>query len=278
MSFQPQFFSSSQSGTVTSQGAAASSPAKARGEERQCCLPVTVRAIEEALRQEGEELSFHGIQPETLVLVAAVESLKKQPNNLDLVVNDSSGRIRVRHFLTGEANSVDEGIQEGRYVYMFGQVRSKPELHFMAQGIRPVKSADEVSYHAIEVGHAALRLQRGPSAAGGQAPALATPSKAAAGSDLMAPALTPAKIAAAPAPEQPAAAPAAAPSGKALRDALMAFLTDQAESKGDEGCSRSEVHGHFKAAAGSEVDALLAEMVQEGDAITTIDEEHFAAM
>jgi len=279
MSFQ--FFTSSQNGTISAPGPGGDR-AKARGEEKQTSLPVTIRSIENALLAQGEEISFFGSQPELLILVASVESVQKQPNNLDLVVNDGTGRLRVRQY-GDAADAQHEGVEVGRYVHMFGQLRPKPEPHFVAQGVRPVKTADEVSYHVIESAHAALKLQRGPSAA----PSVqTTPMKvqASPGAELHAPALTPPKApepAAAKVPE-PAPAPPAATvqslSGAALRGAMMEFLAKQAEANGDVGCSRSEVCAHFKSSPEAEVSGLLSEMIADGDAITTIDDDHFAVV
>jgi len=296
MSFQ--FFTSTQNGTISAPGG---ERPKARGEEKQTSLPVTIRSIENALQAQVEEISFFGSQPELLILVAGVESVQKQANNLDLVVSDATGRLRVRQFLSGDAaDAQHEGVEVGRYVHMFGQVRSKPEPHFVAQGLRPVKTADEVSYHMIECAHVALRLQRDPPAA---SPAYTTPMKSQTppGAELQAPALTPPK----------ALDPAAAKelvnehlthavggigrtmvdnerkaeeerrmvlSGAALRGAMMEFLTKGAEAFGETGCSRSEVCSHFKTSSEAEVNGLLTEMVNDGDAITTIDDDHFIAV
>mmetsp|Transcript_13402 Transcript_13402/g.35559 ORF Transcript_13402/g.35559 Transcript_13402/m.35559 type:complete len:278 (+) Transcript_13402:97-930(+) len=277
MSFQ--FFASSQNGSITAPGAVADRPA-ARGEDKQTTLPVTIRMIENAMQD--EEVCFHGLQPEVLVLVASVEALTKQPSNLDLVVSDATGRIRVRQFFSGDAaDALHEGVEVGRYVHIFGQVRQKPQPHFAAQGVRLVRSADEVSYHVIEAVHSALRLKRGLRPA---APALATPMKAQLPSaDLATPAITPPKAQVPAAVETPARAPgAAAPgavlSGAALREALVAFLGAQSETKGEAGCSRIEVHAEFATAPKAEVDGLLSELVSGGDAITTIDDDHFCAV
>merc|ERR1711988_1219153 len=40
-----------------------------------------------------------------------------------------------------------------------------PSLHISAMSMRPVASADEISYHTIEVAHVALTLRRGGSRA-----------------------------------------------------------------------------------------------------------------
>ncbi|CAK0831363.1 unnamed protein product [Prorocentrum cordatum] len=141
--------------------------------------------------------------------------------------------------------------------------------------------------HTIEAAHAALKLQRGPAAA---SPAQATPVKAQAppGTELQAPALTPPKepvAAGVPAAGLLSAAAASPPatvahvlSGASLRAAMMEFLTKTAESNGDVGCSRSDVCVHFKTSSEVEVNGLLAEMVADGDAFTTIDDNHFTAV
>jgi len=286
MSFQ--FFTSGQNGTISAPGG---DRPKARGEEKQTSLPVTIRSIENALQAQVEEISFFGSQPELLILVASIESVQKQPNNLDLVVSDATGRLRVRQFLSGDAaDAQHDGVEVGRYVHMFGQVRAKPEPHFVAQSVRLVKTADEVSYHMIECAHAALRLQRGPPAA---SPANTTPVKAQTppGAELQAPALTPPKAL------DPATHAVGgigltivenerksdeertrALSGAALRGAMMQFLTNAAEASGETGCSRSEVYAHFGTSPEAEVKGLLAAMVDDGDAITTIDDDHFVAV
>merc|ERR1711956_73606 len=58
-----------------------------------------------------------------------------------------------------------EGLAAGQYVSLFGNVRTAPEFHFAVAGIRPVRTADEVSYHMIEVAHTAMRLQDGSASA-----------------------------------------------------------------------------------------------------------------
>lgn len=281
MSFQ--FFSSSQNGTQASQGIGAEKP-RARQEEKQLTLPVTIRMIETAAKEAGDQLEFFGSQPETVLLVAGVETLTRQPNNLDLLVNDGTGRIHVRQYMSGDGTAAQpDDIAVGRYVRMFGQVRTKPEFHFVAQGISPLKSADEVSYHMIEVAHAALRLQRGEPK---DLPILATPENplAAPGASLATSAYTPQKVlapATVTAPQPTPAPPTAGGAvlcGAALREAIMAFLTKQGEANGDIGVSRSDVNGHFKSSPEAEVNGLLSEMVSDGDAITTIDDDHFCAM
>jgi len=64
-------------------------------------------------------------------------------------------------------------------------------------------------------------------------------------------------------------------SGVALREALAGFLGAHPEAIG---YSRGEVHARFAATASAEVDRLLSELVSEGDAFTTIDDDHFCVV
>jgi len=64
-------------------------------------------------------------------------------------------------------------------------------------------------------------------------------------------------------------------SGAELRKAMMEFLK---KGEDEAGRSRSEVCAHFKDSAQVEVNKLLSDMVADGDAITTIDDDHFAAV
>merc|ERR1712151_778498 len=96
-----------------------------------------------------------------LVVVGVVEDLTKQPSSMEFSVNDATGRIRVRYYITGKQPKELEELVSGRYVSMFGNVRTAPTPHFVATGMRVVQSADEVSYHIIETAHAALKLQKG---------------------------------------------------------------------------------------------------------------------
>lgn len=266
MSFSAQLFGDSQGAPMASQN-----QGQRRQEEKQLSLPVTIRAIEVALKgAEGDELRFHGaVVPETLILVAAVESVVRQPSSIELVVSDATGRLRVRSFASGDATAGDfDEIVPGRYVRMFGSMRQAPAVHFAALAVRPVKSADEVSFHVIEAAHAALRLARGPkppaaAAPLAQAPTLSVPT---------------APAAAAPPPAEggaPAPGGAGELSGAALREAVLAFLQKAGEGK-PEGVHSAEICKNVPGAPGPAVVKCLQDLVVEGEAFTTLDDNTFS--
>merc|ERR1719382_199426 len=136
---------------------------KPRQEVKETFLPVTIRAIELALQRRGdtgEDLKFHGCaEPQMVLVVASVESVSKQAASLEVVLNDATGRMKGRWFLVDPQDGELERIVPGSYVSAFGEVRASPVQHLAVKGMRPVESADEVSYHVIEAAHAALKLK-----------------------------------------------------------------------------------------------------------------------
>merc|ERR1712166_92807 len=110
---------------------------------------------------DGGELRIHGEEPSMLVLVGQVESLVKQAASMEFTLNDSTGRIKARHFFpNSEPRPELERLESGSYVSVVASVRTAPTLHLGVQFITIVQSADEISYHMIESAHAALKLQK----------------------------------------------------------------------------------------------------------------------
>jgi len=275
-------------GFGASQAPVANSPEGAkrpRQEEKQTCLPVTIRAMEVAVAQRaegGDDLKFFGTEPNTLIIVAAVESVVKQSTGLELSLNDATGRIKARYFVTDPQAGHLESIEPGRYISAFGSVRSAPAMHFAINGLRLVESADEVSYHMIEAAYAALRLQQGPKEPMTPAPKRAavqetpelTPQKAMPAATAAA---TPAAPAAAPAVSAPAAPvkPAGPLRGAELRAAILDVIRAE---EGAEGTGVSALFEKFASAAQTEVRGIVDGLVSDGEIFQTIDDEHFSAV
>merc|ERR1719191_2250580 len=100
------------------------------------------------------------MEPSILILVGAVEDLSQQAASSEFVLNDGTGRIRAKYFASGSENAFS-GIDSGRYVSLAAQLRTVPEPHLSVTAARPVRTADEISYHMIECAHSMLKLQRG---------------------------------------------------------------------------------------------------------------------
>eukprot|EP00913_Durusdinium_trenchii_P024737 g23218.t1 len=180
--------------SFATQGASqiASPDRQRRADDRTNMLPVTVRMLERngrvsqrkwrqapplnqeiahaASKSNGDgELHFHGSEtsPGMLLLVANVKAVHAQQTNMaEFTVEDGTGELRARFFATdGEAQeswtaSTEKAIQSftvGSWVKLFGHFRSSPSPHFSVSILRPVKSADDVTHHLLEVAHSALK-------------------------------------------------------------------------------------------------------------------------
>lgn len=240
------------------------------------CLPVTIRTVEQAIAASGEsesgEIRFFGEEQGMLVLVAFVESVTLQAASMELSVNDTTGRMKVRHYINAKTEEL-ESIRQGSYVALVGNVRTSPQVHFAANGVQAVKSADEVSYHMIEAAHSALKLQRGSQD-------LTTPVKqkmfAAPQATGMAVDTPPKSL-----PGQEAVA-APAPVGKALegtglKEALMAHIRQVGEGK-QEGVPFTSCCDCVAPTEAQAVRAALGELVDEGELYNTIDENSFQVL
>lgn len=234
-----------------------------------------------------------------LLLVAAVEAVHaRQETCLEFSVNDGTGRLKARHFVTdAQQGSHLEQVVPGVYVSMFGIFRSAPAPHFSVTGMRLVRSADEVSFHMIEVAHAALRIQtRGlasMSSASCEAGYLAakepaTPAPKAERREEQSQQLaTPPRVQAmdTSGPEEPPKMPEPqaqpAMEGAALREAVLRVLGEEQTELGmsaQQVLEQVQKGGAKVAGAEPAIKKLLAQLVDEGDVFNTTDDDHFAAL
>lgn len=246
-------------------------------EDNQACLPVTVRSIEVAKTQRtgADDLNFFGTSPAVLIVVGIAESVVQQTTSLELQVNDGTGRIKARMYLTelGQREKLKD-IVPGRYVSMFGGVRTAPEFHFAAMGIRVVTESDEISYHAIEAAHAALKLLKVHQRA--LEPTTPNPkaqSAAPGQGDNVSPPKAPLEAGAA-ASGEPAGKPL---SGVGLKGAIQHFLQRSAESS-PEGAHFGKVADHVFPTPLAEVQATLRQLVVDGEIFNTVDDDHFSSV
>ena len=133
---------------------------KVRGEEVARCLPVTIRQIQRAVSnsaKSGGDVMFFDLEVGMLLVVGCVEGVERQGLNLELRLNDGTDRITVKYIAMSDSEEIFVSIEPGRYVAVYGEVRTAPRVHFAAIGLRLVETADEISYHGIEVAYVALR-------------------------------------------------------------------------------------------------------------------------
>lgn len=242
--------------------------------DSQSLLPVTVRMIEKAIsmRSEGPGLSFHGVEAGVVLVVGIVEELNRQQASIDFLLNDSTGRIKARHFFQSAENQLEQ-VKQGSYISAVGVVKTEPMPHFSIVTLRPVTSPDEISYHAIESAHTKLRMTTSPKT---KEVMDTPPPKTRAAAQEMMPMGAPAPAAAPMDQSGGISPPKVALSGSRLQEEVNKFLQEGGARAGPAGLALQEIFTHFQGSADrADVNASLTALCDDGMAYTTIDEEHF---
>lgn len=254
-------------------GAGTAETAKPRQEDKQTCLPVTLRSVELALatRAGSDELKIHGSEPAFVIAVGVIETLVQQAVGLEFQLNDATARMKVRSFSAAPEETAK--LAAGKYVEVVGSVRTSPEPHLSAQWLRLVEAADEVSYHMIAAAHAALVVPKGPSeipiVQKAVQPVVAAQKEAPVAMDTSPPK---AHVVAAAAP----ASDTTAPVKGNLKEHIVAALK-KAEGN-DMGLSVSELATSSPSSSADEVRRILKALVDDGEVFNTVDEEHFSLL
>jgi len=255
-----------------------------RTEEKQTCLPVTIRAVQDAACNksfdENGDLCIHGAPSRILVFVGVVENITKQQASVEFTLNDSSGRLPIKFYRTEDALSSEAGIEQGKYVSVVGNARMSPTFHICALCLRAIESADEVSYHMIETAHAALKLKT--AAAGGDGTVTAEPAGQLPEEFQKAPAVK------AQSEESslkhlriqdenqiPNTSGFEVTNDANLRGQLLSFIEKEGEGV-EQGVHISQIRNQFQQIPVETIKRILSRLVDEGDTCHTIDEEHYA--
>jgi hypothetical protein len=239
---------------------------------------VTVRLLEGALesRTGDSELRVHGQEASQFLLVGLVEDLVKTPNSFEFTLNDASGRLKVRHYFTAAPDALND-VQACRYAGIVGSLRTSPVVHFGASWLWPVTSADEVSYHAIEVAHAALKLRQGER----REAMMQTPEpKRVVTGELSPPKVDQLTGMGTMQVERPAETSSDKPiilDGEALKSAVRELVRRSGEGK-EEGVSIIEIFGVFPAVPTERVREAAAALVDDGEIYNTTDDDHFQVL
>jgi len=246
-------------------------------------LPVTIRMVERAVESSnGGELRIDGRNVNTILVVGAVEDLNAQNMSLECSVNDATGKMKVRYYLTSPEMQTSLGkVENGTYVSLVGIVKTQPTTHISVLTMRPVRSPDEISYHAIEVAHCSLKSKRKTSA-GFDQPALAKieSSPPRTQGNLLNSVVTPLRRNEAPESQASTIMPTMSPPKTEptgpLKVRIAKFLSEQTHIA--EGVKVEALCSSFSTSKAEEVKASVKELLDEGSAYTTIDEEHIAAI
>jgi len=236
-------------------------------------VPVTIRMLEKAAASQapGGELSVDGRAANMMIVVGAIEELNRQQASMEFVLNDSTGRMKARYFFPSDLKL--DSVQNGSYVSAVGVLKTAPSVHFSLVALHPVQSPDQISYHMIEVAHSSLRSKG----------KMATTSKVAGLSPMKdVPATVPRPLVStsSSAPMGTAAlssaplAPAAVESGP-LGERITTFLREQGNA---EGVAITALNTRFSTDGSEAVKKAMHELLDDGSAYTTIDDDHFAAV
>jgi hypothetical protein len=249
---------------------------KNRQEEKQICLPVLTKAVLVAANSGNDEFRIYGEEVSMLIMVGIAEAVVAQAASVEFILNDSTGRLKVRQYLT-ESNQNTVAFHTGQYVTVVGQVRTAPEVHVSAQFVSIIDSPDQISYHVIESTHAMLKLTRAkpdPMTPASKRP-VATPQSSSMKAQEVMVVDTPqkeSKFAASPSPNNTSKL-----SGDALRSALTSFLKHQGTNH-PEGMEIRDIVKQMEPNVGADIRSCLVSLVSDGEVYNTIDDEHFSAL
>jgi len=241
-------------------------PVAKAAEEKYTCIPVTTKTVSDAVTQmQGDELRIHSQEVHMVLLAGVVEGLVKQAASIEFVLNDSTGSLKIRQYIT-DSRGPAENLVDGSYVTVVGNIRVAPQLHVSAQFVTCVESSDHVKYHIIESVHASLKLRNTG------VRDIATPQK------IARPVSTFTTTALATDPvsvQKPSAAVMTSPgagSGDVLRSSVVAIL--QKAAGNELGLKASAISQQLPATE-DDVKACLKALVDAGEAFNTIDDDHF---
>merc|ERR1712127_999187 len=266
-------------------GTQASPQKTKRQEEKQTCIAVTARIIESASKNmEGGAILIHGEEPSMVLLVGQVESLVKQAASLEFTLNDSTGRVKARHFFPNqEARPEFDKLQSGSYVSVVANVRTAPTVHLGVQFMSLVQSADEISYHMIEAGHAAVKLQqtsKDPATPAAKRP-VASPMTVGSQGPSWSPdvAMSPAKevkeaVNVVPVPVSFDSSKIKL-AGDELKTAILDLLRKEGPATGELGVDVAKVGAGLEATPLADIKGCMSQLLDDGDVYTTLDDDHF---
>jgi len=263
-----------------------SSPQKTkRQEDKQTCIPITARILETAVTSmENGEILIYGEEPRMVVLVGQVECLVKQAASLEFTLNDSTGRVKARHFFPNqEARPEFDKLESGCYVSVVANVRTAPTVHLGVQFMTMVQSADEISYHMIETAHAGVKLQqtsKEPATPAAKRP-VASPMTVGSQGPSWSPdvAMSPAKevketINVVPVPVSFDSSKIKL-AGDELKTAILNLLRKEGPATGELGVDVAKVGAGLEATPLADIKGVLAQLLDDGDVYTTLDDDHF---
>ncbi|KAJ3092265.1 hypothetical protein HK102_009235 [Quaeritorhiza haematococci] len=151
-------------------GSPSDSPAgnRKRGlQTNQTIMPVTVKMLLKSQRSVDSTIMIDGVEVILVKILGMVQKVIHTSVGYTFVIQDTSGSIEVKQFIENsshqEVQSTVDSINEGDWVRVVGKVSAfQNKISITAFNMKPVVSADEVTYHNLEVIYVHLYNTKGP--------------------------------------------------------------------------------------------------------------------
>jgi len=133
----------------------------------QTLTPITIRQLYNATQQQPEDIfKVDGKELNQVTLVGQIVSSQIQSTTLELLIDDSTGKIDVKQWLEPDEGNGDahrSQFKEGVYVRVVGHLRAfQQRRNIMAFRIQPIDDWNEITFHLLEAIHVHLFNTRGP--------------------------------------------------------------------------------------------------------------------
>lgn len=231
--------------------------------ENQLLIPVTVRMI----LNSSNGILRDGREPKEVKLIGAVRELQTQSTNNMYHIEDGTGLIEVKEFL--DANTDNKAVLEDRsgaaeavYVKIYGAIQEyEGKTSLVAYSVRRITTANELTYHLLEVVHTSERFKKNSQIVG--SPSLGG-SLIMASNNQMLPQSTPVKEMENDFNQNPA------------MESLMAEFSNLSEDMAQVGISVKEFIGRNRHLREEDIHLSISNLVQEGTIYNTHDDDHYA--
>lgn len=235
-----------------------------RNQDEQTIQPITVRmALAARHNQEdgsytlSDDRKLHHIK-----IVGAVRSFVESSSSTLFEIEDGTGLLKVKQWLddSGTARSMElrQAIcKEHIYVKIIGKLQSfNDDFMLLADSIRPLKTANELTHHMLEVVYAGEKTKRQP-AMGMGAPMMMGGGLGFQGQSM------------------PLQASASGHSGSPIMDDVLTFFRSRNYPNDDVGPSVASCVEAIRHHSEIDIRRAIEYLCQEGNLYSTTDEEHY---
>mmetsp|Transcript_13599 Transcript_13599/g.20244 ORF Transcript_13599/g.20244 Transcript_13599/m.20244 type:complete len:273 (-) Transcript_13599:324-1142(-) len=133
-------------------------------------VPATIKMLGTAVR--NNMMFDDGREPDQVKIVAAIREVSKGSASYTYTVEDGTGCMEIKEWIDDESNlekakEREESAVENNYIRIFGKLGmydDKPQI--VAHCIRKLSSGNELTYHFLEVVHAAETYKKSSSIVG----------------------------------------------------------------------------------------------------------------